>query len=163
MQCSTRNLLGWELNSWVYHPPERGEWPEPVARTSRPTRVLSPDISAFKLWFISQSLVSLVGVSQPSELADFYRVSVLSELTAWRPLWPVQKGFCLERKSSLSQFMYLHISLYLSSPRVEAVGRLGSQGSGLYLLTPFMLTLTGLEEQGEEGKELVYQISCQVY
>ena len=138
------------------------QWPEPVARTSRPTRVLSPDTPAFKLWFINQSLVSLVGVSQPSELADFYRVSVLSELSAWRPLWPVQKGFCLERKSSLSQFTYLHISLCLSSPRVEAVGRLGSHGSGLYLLTPFTLTLTELEKQGEERKDLVYQVSCQV-
>lgn len=43
------------------------QWPEPMTGISYPTRLLCPDKSAFRLWFINQPLVSFVGVSHPAD------------------------------------------------------------------------------------------------
>lgn len=54
-------------------PTRRQPWPEPV------TSLLSPSKLAFKLMFINQSFVSLVGKSHPSELADFIKYLYLEK------------------------------------------------------------------------------------
>lgn len=140
-------------------PPREGLVAEPLTRPSHPTRLLSPNKPAFKLWFISQSRVSLVGVSHASDLADLMGVCTFRAECLDTTMWPVTEGSPASPSLSICAFISGFHLLGWGRGRLGSHGR----GSGLFLLTPFTLTFTDLEKQGEERKDLFYLVSCQIY